>query len=109
TLGRLHRGAGDLVADQETSVVPGGEEERRHEEHPRDDDEADGVLLAHESQSSTSARCRDPAGRFDLMRIGVLASGGGSNLEAILAAGIPVAVVVVDRPCRATELADEVG
>ena len=43
------------------------------------------------------------------MRIGVLASGGGSNLEAILAAGIPVAVVVVDRPCRATELADDVG
>jgi phosphoribosylglycinamide formyltransferase-1 len=39
------------------------------------------------------------------MRIGVLASGGGSNLEAILDAGIPVAVVVVDRPCRATELA----
>lgn len=41
------------------------------------------------------------------MKIGVLASGGGSNLEAILAAGIPVAVVVVDRPCRATELADD--
>jgi len=39
------------------------------------------------------------------VRIGVLASGGGSNLEAILAAGLPVAVVVVDRPCRATELA----
>jgi phosphoribosylglycinamide formyltransferase-1 len=43
------------------------------------------------------------------VRIGVLASGGGSNLEAILAAGLPVAVVVVDRPCRATELADEAG
>ena len=41
------------------------------------------------------------------MRIGVLASGGGSNLEAILAAGLPVAVVVVDRPCRATELASD--
>ena len=40
-----------------------------------------------------------------MSRIGVLASGGGSNLEAILAAGLPVAVVVVDRPCRATELA----
>src|SRR5436305_869318 len=39
------------------------------------------------------------------MRIGVLASGGGSNLEAILAAGLPVAVGVVDRPCGATELA----
>jgi phosphoribosylglycinamide formyltransferase 1 len=43
------------------------------------------------------------------MRIGVLASGGGSNLEAIFAAGLPVAVVVVDRPCRATELAAGAG
>jgi phosphoribosylglycinamide formyltransferase-1 len=43
------------------------------------------------------------------MRIGVLASGGGSNLEAILAAGLPVAVVVVDRACRATELAEGAG
>ena len=40
------------------------------------------------------------------MRIGVLASGGGTNLEAILDAGIPVAVVVVDRPCGATDVAD---
>ena len=39
------------------------------------------------------------------MRIGVLASGSGTILEAILSAGIPVAVVVVDRPCRATEVA----
>ena len=43
------------------------------------------------------------------MRIGVLASGGGSNLEAIIEAGIPVAVLVVDRPCRATELAAAAG
>ena len=39
------------------------------------------------------------------MRIGVLASGSGTNLEAILAARLPVVVVVVDRPCRATEVA----
>ncbi len=39
------------------------------------------------------------------MRIGVLASGSGTNLEAILAARLPVAVVVVDRPCRATDVA----
>ena len=44
-----------------------------------------------------------------MTKIGVLASGGGSNLEAILAAGLPVAVVVVDRPCRATELAEAAG
>jgi phosphoribosylglycinamide formyltransferase 1 len=39
------------------------------------------------------------------VRIGVLASGTGTNLEAILAEGIPVEVVVVDRPCRSTEVA----
>ena len=39
------------------------------------------------------------------VRIGVLASGSGTNLEAIVAAGLPVAVVVVDRPCRATDVA----
>lgn len=43
------------------------------------------------------------------MRIGVLASGSGTNLEAILAAQLPVAVVVVDRPCRATEIAAQHG
>ncbi|MDP9453186.1 MAG: phosphoribosylglycinamide formyltransferase [Actinomycetota bacterium] len=43
------------------------------------------------------------------MRIGVLASGSGTILEAILAAGIEVAVVVVDRPCRATEVAERAG
>ena len=40
------------------------------------------------------------------MRIGVLASGSGTNLEAILEDRIPVAVVVADRPCRALEIAD---
>jgi len=43
------------------------------------------------------------------VRIGVLASGAGTNLEAIVDAGIPVAVVVVDRPCRATEVAESRG
>jgi phosphoribosylglycinamide formyltransferase-1 len=43
------------------------------------------------------------------VRIGVLASGSGTNLEAILAAGLPVAAVVVDRPCRATEVAAASG
>lgn len=38
------------------------------------------------------------------MRIGVLASGGGTILEAILAAGVPVDLVVTDRRCRALEL-----
>ena len=41
------------------------------------------------------------------MRIGVLASGSGTNLEAILQAELPVAVVVVDRPCRAQQIAEQ--
>jgi phosphoribosylglycinamide formyltransferase-1 len=43
------------------------------------------------------------------VRIGVLASGAGSNLGAILDAGLPVAVVVVDRPCAAVERAEAAG
>jgi phosphoribosylglycinamide formyltransferase-1 len=40
------------------------------------------------------------------MRLGVLVSGRGSNLEAILRAGIPVALVVSNRPAvRALEVA----
>ncbi len=43
------------------------------------------------------------------MRIGVLASGSGTLLEAILADGIPVSVVLTDRPCRALEVAEGAG
>jgi phosphoribosylglycinamide formyltransferase-1 len=43
------------------------------------------------------------------VRIGVLASGSGTNLAAILRAGLPVAVVVVDRPCGATDVAAASG
>ena len=39
------------------------------------------------------------------MRIAVLASGSGTLLEAILADGIPVSLVVADRPSRALEVA----
>ena len=39
----------------------------------------------------------------------MLASGSGSILEAILADGIEVAVVVTDRPCRALEVAEQAG
>lgn len=39
------------------------------------------------------------------MRIGVLASGSGTILAAILDAGIPVDVVVADRSCVATDVA----
>jgi phosphoribosylglycinamide formyltransferase-1 len=43
------------------------------------------------------------------VRIAVLASGSGTLLEAILADGIPVSLVVVDRPSRATEVATDHG
>ena len=41
--------------------------------------------------------------------MGVLASGSGTILEAILAEGIEVAAVVVDRKCRALEVARDAG
>jgi phosphoribosylglycinamide formyltransferase-1 len=41
--------------------------------------------------------------------LGVLASGSGTNLQAILDAGLRVEVVVVDRECRATEVAAAAG
>ena len=43
------------------------------------------------------------------MRVAVLASGSGTILDAALTAGVPVAVVVVDRPCGATDVADRCG
>jgi phosphoribosylglycinamide formyltransferase-1 len=43
------------------------------------------------------------------VRIAVLASGSGTLLEAILADGIPVSLVVVDRPSRALEVAEAHG
>lgn len=43
------------------------------------------------------------------MRLAVLASGSGTLLEAILAADLPVAVVLVDRLCRASEVAAAAG
>ena len=43
------------------------------------------------------------------MRIGVLASGSGTLLDAILSDAIPVAVVVVDRPCAATDVSERHG
>jgi phosphoribosylglycinamide formyltransferase-1 len=43
------------------------------------------------------------------MQTAVLASGSGSLLDAILADGIPVRLVVVDRPCAATDVAERHG
>ena len=43
------------------------------------------------------------------MRVGVLASGSGTNLQAMLEHGIPVVVVIADRPCGALDVAREAG
>lgn len=39
----------------------------------------------------------------------MLASGSGTILESLIAAGLPIGVVVADRPCRAVEVADAAG
>jgi phosphoribosylglycinamide formyltransferase-1 len=41
--------------------------------------------------------------------VGVLASGSGTILDAILEAGVPIDLVVTDRPCRALEIARDAG
>jgi phosphoribosylglycinamide formyltransferase-1 len=43
------------------------------------------------------------------MRVGVLASGSGTILQALIDADLPIAVVVVDRSCPATKRADRAG
>ncbi len=43
------------------------------------------------------------------MRIGILASGTGTILRALLDAGLPIVTVVVDRPCGATDRAQDAG
>jgi phosphoribosylglycinamide formyltransferase 1 len=43
------------------------------------------------------------------MRVAVLASGSGTILDAMCDAGVPVALVVVDRPCGATDVAARHG
>ena len=43
------------------------------------------------------------------MGLGVLASGTGTILEAILEHGIPVDVVIADRACRALQVTEDMG
>lgn len=40
-----------------------------------------------------------------MLKLAVMVSGSGSILEAMLAADLPVALVVADRPCRGLEIA----
>lgn len=43
------------------------------------------------------------------MQVGVLASGSGTILRAMLQKGLPIAAVVSDRPCGALEIAADAG
>ena len=49
------------------------------------------------------------AGSVTGVRLGVLVSGTGTILEALLAEGLPVVVVLADRPCRGLEIAADAG
>lgn len=67
---------------------------RRARAHPDRASAGAGVWLGTVGQGTVSD-----------LRLGVLASGSGTILEAMLAAGLPVRVVLADRPCRALEIA----
>jgi phosphoribosylglycinamide formyltransferase-1 len=43
------------------------------------------------------------------MRVGVLASGSGTNLQAMIDRKLPIVVVVADRPCGALDIARSAG
>ena len=43
------------------------------------------------------------------MRVGVLASGSGTNLQAMIDRRLPLAVVIADRPCTALQIAADAG
>jgi phosphoribosylglycinamide formyltransferase 1 len=45
----------------------------------------------------------------NVVRVAVLVSGTGSILDAIMGEGLPVALVLADRPCRALERATDAG
>jgi phosphoribosylglycinamide formyltransferase-1 len=52
---------------------------------------------------------RRRAGSVTRVRLGVLVSGTGTILEALLADALPIVVVVADRPCRGLEIATDAG
>lgn len=47
--------------------------------------------------------------RVPIMRVGVLASGSGTILRALLGRNLPIVLVVADRPCGALDIAREHG
>ena len=51
----------------------------------------------------------ETTGRFPSVRVGVLVSGSGTILDAMLDAGVSVELVVVDRPCGGQDVAARHG
>lgn len=51
----------------------------------------------------------DSDGYLFVMQLAVLVSGSGTLLEAMLAADLPIELVVSDRPCRGLEIASNAG
>ena len=49
------------------------------------------------------------AGSVSKVRVGVLVSGSGTILDALIDAELPLAVVAADRPCRGLERAEAAG
>ena len=49
------------------------------------------------------------AGSVATVRVAVLVSGAGTILDAMLGEGVPVALVLADRPCRALDVATAAG
>ena len=43
------------------------------------------------------------------MRLAVLASGSGTILDAMAGSGLPISLVLVDRPCKAEKVAADHG
>ena len=72
-----------------------------------------GYVLSMASPGPIDPASIDPApigdARVDEPRLGVLASGTGTLLEAAIQAGLRISVVVADRECRALEVAKTAG
>jgi len=64
----------------------------------------DGLLVHRDAVTQTASIALMPPAQ-----IAVLASGSGTLLHAILAGGLPLRLVVADRPCRALGIAEQHG
>lgn len=75
------------------------------------DSPVDGHTVGNVAERGTGGNGRAAGGlaRLPRVRVAVLASGSGTLLDSILAAEFPVSLVVVDRACRAEQVAADHG